>query len=67
MNQTLDNGCSALMLAAGNGHLKVVELLLEANAHPTVRNRAYKSALDLATAKGHTDIVNLLSTRLKAN
>ena len=59
---------TSLMLAATNGHVEVVKLLLAAGAmvdatnythHPSV-NGAYKTALHMAAESGHAEVVQLL-------
>ncbi len=50
-----------LMHASEWGHEDVVQLLLEYGADTELQNNAGKTALDLASEKGHTNIVRLLS------
>lgn len=59
---------TSLMLAATNGHVEVVKLLLAAGAmvdainythHPSV-NGAFKTALHMAAESGHAEVVQLL-------
>ena len=55
--QTHNGGC-ALILAAQEGHMEIVQLLLAAhdiNANLQVENGAF--ALSVAVFKGHTEIV----------
>lgn len=46
-------GRTPLIEAARNGHLNIIELLLEAGADVTVRNKFGQSAADFALEKGH--------------
>jgi hypothetical protein len=55
-----DKRRTALMSAAYAGHLKVVEVLLEAGADKTLRDSINETAEDDARAKGHKDIETLL-------
>ncbi|WP_327315923.1 ankyrin repeat domain-containing protein [Streptomyces sp. NBC_01235] len=55
-----------LTLAAGEGHLAVVELLLDAGVHPDSQNRFGLLPVVLAATSGprpHSDIVDLLLRR----
>ena len=45
-----DRGRSALMIAAGLGHAEIVKTLIEAGADRALRDKAGKSAADLATS-----------------
>ena len=51
---------SALHLAAGEGHLEVVKLLLEAKANREARDSEDRTALLLAANSGHAETVKLL-------
>lgn len=55
-----DNGTTALMLAAREGHLPMVLLLLEHGADPNRRSKAGVTALDLARANGRQEVVEIL-------
>merc|ERR1711988_1252382 len=57
--QMLD-GWTALILAAGKGHLEVVDALLRAGAGVQLQNKKGMTALMLATQKGHSNIVEPL-------
>jgi ankyrin repeat protein len=46
-------------LAAGEGHLEIVKLLLEHGADVNAKT-AYETALHLAAEKGHLEIVKFL-------
>ncbi|NWI69477.1 NUD12 pyrophosphatase, partial [Todus mexicanus] len=55
-----DNGWTALMYGARNGHLGVVRLLLEAGCDRSITNKSRQTALDIAKFWGYKLIVNLL-------
>lgn len=58
---TLDQfGWTALMMAACQGSLNAVKLLLRRNADETIADGRGRTALSLAQSKGHSDIVQLL-------
>lgn len=57
---------TALSLAAQNGHLRIVEILLRSMAKPDVKVAKGKTPLMLAAQKGHTDIARAL-LRAKAD
>ena len=60
------SGWTALHYASHCGNLETIKLLLNAGARihtRTFRERAGKSALDLAVAAGHEDVVELLMAR----
>ncbi|KAG8598239.1 hypothetical protein GDO81_002539 [Engystomops pustulosus] len=61
INETAENGWSALMYAARNGHFDVVKMLLEKGCDKTLVNKSRQTALDIAKFWGHKHIVNLLS------
>ena len=54
------SGQSALMLAAENGHIKMVERLIKAEANVNLRHKLGNTALTLAAQYGHSQIVQLL-------
>ena len=54
------NGCTALMFASFEGHLDIVQILLQAKAIPDLQNETGDTALLLAAMKGHSDIVQQL-------
>lgn len=54
---------TALMQAADNGHIEVVEMLLQEGADAAVTNRDGKTAADLARVNGHVAIVKLLERK----
>jgi len=55
-----DDGDTPLLLAAFNGHTRVVERFINANANVNASNKTQTTALILAASEGHVDIVNLL-------
>jgi ankyrin repeat protein len=63
LNVKDQHGMTALMLAAEGGHIEVVKTLVMLKANTKPSNLAGKTALDLARAKGRTDIVKLLTAR----
>jgi ankyrin repeat protein len=68
LNHTAKYGLSALMLAVIQGHLEIVRTLVAAGADLTIRGTgapgfAGKTALDLATARGRSDLVDVLRVR----
>ncbi|KAM5193991.1 NAD-capped RNA hydrolase NUDT12 [Mantella aurantiaca] len=61
INETAENGWSALMFAARNGHFDVVRMLLEKGCDRTLVNKSRQTALDIAKFWGHKHIVDLLT------
>jgi uncharacterized protein len=59
------NGTTPIMMAAMNGHIYTVKLLLDEGADATLRNQVNMSAIDFANAYGHRDIAEGLAYRLK--
>ena len=55
-----DEGHTALMLAAGNGHVEMARLLLAAGADKDLQNRFGNTALMRAAENGHVEIARLL-------
>ena len=54
------DGCTALWVAADNGHLAVVRHLIEQNAEVDARTSTNSTPLRAATFSGHLDIVRCL-------
>ena len=54
------DGCTALWVAAANGHLAVVRLLIEQNAEVDARTSTNSTPLRAAASDGHLDIVRCL-------
>lgn len=53
---------TALMWAAGNGHITIVALLLSYGARVNIQDAKGKTALDYARKSGHADIIKILET-----
>ena len=53
------------MVAARQGHVSIVRLLLEANAVTNDRNAEGKTALEIAKESGHQDVVNVMKEFLR--
>jgi ankyrin repeat protein len=49
-----------LLMACHHGNKEIVELLLANGAELNIKNAAGKTALDLASQRNHTEIVELL-------
>lgn len=56
-----NEGFTALMHAAAEGQLKVVQILLKHRADPAIQDVDGDTAFDFATRNGHTEIVKELS------
>jgi hypothetical protein len=55
-----DNGGTALMAAAWNGHAAITGHLLNAGASYTARRSDGATAMDIAQARGHISVLNLI-------
>jgi ankyrin repeat protein len=53
-------GMTPLIFAVVGGHFAVANILLQAGADVSMRNRAGQNALDVAIKGGNTDMINLL-------
>nr|XP_020040285.1 peroxisomal NADH pyrophosphatase NUDT12 isoform X3 [Castor canadensis] len=61
LNETSENGWTALMYAARNGHPDVVQFLLEKGCDRSIVNKSRQTALDIALFWGYKHIANLLA------
>jgi ankyrin repeat protein len=61
VNGVDENGNTPLIEAARMGHDDVVQVLLIAKADPNIKNKAGKTALQLASEGGHEESVALLT------
>ncbi|KFU99991.1 PREDICTED: peroxisomal NADH pyrophosphatase NUDT12 isoform X1 [Pterocles gutturalis] len=61
INAAADNGWTALMYGARNGHLEVVQVLLEEGCDRSIINKSRQTALDIAKFWGYKHIANLLA------
>ncbi|KAM9253475.1 NAD-capped RNA hydrolase NUDT12 isoform 2-T3 [Dugong dugon] len=61
LNETSENGWTALMYAARNGYPEVVQLLLEKGCDRSIVNKSKQTALDIAKFWGYKHIANLLA------
>ncbi|XP_042643678.1 NAD-capped RNA hydrolase NUDT12 isoform X2 [Tyto alba] len=61
INAAADNGWTALMYGARNGHLEVVQILLEKGCDRSIINKSRQTALDIAKFWGYKHIADLLA------
>ena len=61
INEAFEGGRTALIEAAQRGHPKLVRLLLQAGAEPSIRDDVHETALLKAAANGHLEVVHLLA------
>ncbi|XP_019519559.1 PREDICTED: peroxisomal NADH pyrophosphatase NUDT12 [Hipposideros armiger] len=61
LNETSENGWTALMYAARNGHPDVVQFLLEKGCDRSIVNKSRQTALDIAKFWGYRHVANLLA------
>lgn len=59
------NKTTPIMMAAREGHIYTVKLLLDEGADATLKNELGLTAIDLALSHGHKDIAEGLAYRLK--
>ena len=62
-----DDGETALMAAARNGHVETVRVLLDAGADPNLRNAWGDSALGLARRAGQAEVARVLANGAAAD
>ena len=60
MDAKANNGVTALMMAADEGHIESVRTLLDAGADVNEKNNNDYTALMLAKEQGHTEIAEIL-------
>ncbi|NXJ97585.1 NUD12 pyrophosphatase, partial [Corythaixoides concolor] len=60
-NAAADNGWTALMYGARNGHFEVVQILLEEGCDRSIVNKSGQTALDIAKFWGYKHIADLLA------
>jgi ankyrin repeat protein len=63
VNRTKGDGSTPLHEAATHGRLEIARLLVEHGANLDIEDNEGRTAVQIAMAKGHRDIVNLLSDR----
>ncbi|XP_059729195.1 NAD-capped RNA hydrolase NUDT12 isoform X2 [Haemorhous mexicanus] len=61
VNAATGNGWTALMYGARNGHLEVVQILLQEGCDTSIINKSRQTALDIAKFWGYKHIANLLA------
>ncbi|XP_014732801.1 PREDICTED: peroxisomal NADH pyrophosphatase NUDT12 [Sturnus vulgaris] len=61
VNAAAGNGWTALMYGARNGHLEVVQVLLQEGCDRSIINKSKQTALDIAKFWGYKHIANLLA------
>ncbi|XP_036593210.1 peroxisomal NADH pyrophosphatase NUDT12 [Trichosurus vulpecula] len=64
INETSENGWTALMYAARNGHPHVVQFLLEKGCDRSIVNRSNQTALNIAEFWGYKHVATLLSNAM---
>jgi len=61
VNETFENGRTALIEAAALGEVALVKILLEAGAEPSWKDEEQETAMLKAAANGNLDVVHLLA------
>lgn len=59
-NEVDDQGRTGLQIAATNGNLQIVAILIKANAHLDLKDRLGNTALHYATDRNHVELAELL-------
>ncbi|CAG2192383.1 ANKS6 [Mytilus edulis] len=62
-NKTASTGLTPLMLAAVNGHLKTAQILIESGADANLTSINNRTALDMATAMGKSEVASYLDRK----
>jgi len=60
VNSASDENITALIAASSEGHLEIVQMLIDGNADVSAKDKDETSSLMAAAARGHTDIVEAL-------
>ena len=60
MNYQLENGATALMIAAQHGHLAAVHSLIAAKADPNLKASNGMTAMMLANLHRHREVIDVL-------
>lgn len=58
--QNYESKCTPLLIASANGHVKVVEILIEQNADVTLKDEREATAVHHAAQSGHLEIIHML-------
>jgi ankyrin repeat protein len=64
MNAKTTSGGTPLMLASNAGNIEMVQMLLDAGADIKAKDREGRTAISVASARGHENIVSLISARM---
>jgi uncharacterized protein len=67
VNRRFQNDSTALMWAAGYGHVEVLRMLLEAGARPELRDNRGKTASMIAREEGHPGAAEMLAVNAPRN
>lgn len=60
MNSRSLDGWTALHFAVNEGHARIVEILIEAKANPSLYTSMKRTALHIAALRNHFNIVKIL-------
>ena len=66
VNAVDEEGKTALMIAAENGHAGAVQTLLEKRAHLHLKDKRGKTALMFAVEKGNTEIITMFKDKIES-